>query len=452
MGTLPLQSLQHLTLADSFSQLRAFNMASSRGAKAGDAPPATGANPPDTQQLQAGEELVATAYHAQMERMAMALEFQQASGGQQGDDAGQGSQETQLTFSFFAESRVEEMVSFRQRTDAVAKGLEGSTQETYIEASRKTAMRFEMSMTISGQALEGFAKGSEAQQAGTGDMDKFLGFAQDALDAVDSIVDELFSMLDGFFSGGGFFGGGDGLLGEGGPDLSAAFDEFLNEIYASGMLGGPAGAPALDGAQGAVPVTAPQAQTTSFSIQMEFSFEFSAEITIESGGVKEGDPIVFDLDDDGFELTSYRDGADFDLLGNGSKVQTAFVTGGDAFLALDRNGNGKIDSGKELFGEQHGAAHGYAELAKLGGNGDGLINAQDSRFNELLLFRDNGNGRTEEGELISLQDAGISEIRLGYNNVSQTAAGGNRLTQLSSFLRTDGSTGRTADAMLNYIA
>ncbi|NIA14739.1 MAG: hypothetical protein GWP08_11720 [Nitrospiraceae bacterium] len=441
MGTLPLQSLQQLLLADSFSQVQAFNMASSRGPKAGAAKPATEPDPVAGKEVQAGEHLAASMYYAEMQRVAMAFEFQQASGGQGDDGAGEGTQESQLTFSFFAESRAEELVSFQQRTNAVAKGLEGATQETYVEASRKVSARFEMSMTLSGQALNGFAKASEAEQAGAGDMDKFLGFARDVLDNADDIVNKMFALLDGFFSGGANF--------------QTAFDELINEIYASGLLSGPAGATAADAAQAPqapYPANASQAQATSFNIQMEFSFEFSAEITIEGAAVKEADPVMFDLDGDGFELSNYRNGAKFDLLGNGSKVQTAFVTGGDAFLALDRNGNGIIDNGKELFGEQHGAANGFAELAKLDDNGDGVINAKDASFDKLVLFRDNGNGKTDPGELLSLKDAGIAEIRLGYKNVSQTAAGGNRIAQISSFLRTDGSVGRTADAMLNYMA
>ena len=60
------------------------------------------------------------------------------------------------------------------------------------------------------------------------------------------------------------------------------------------------------------------------------------------------------------------------------------MTGGDAFLAIDRNGNGSIDDGTELFGDQNGAAHGFAELAKFDSNHDGVINAQDDDFDKLL--------------------------------------------------------------------
>ena len=105
-----------------------------------------------------------------------------------------------------------------------------------------------------------------------------------------------------------------------------------------------------------------------------------------------------------------------------------------------------------MFGDQNGAANGFEELRRLDTNGDGRINQLDANFNKLLLWRDNGNGITEPGELISLADAGIVEISLGYRNVNQSAAGGNRITQVATFVRADGSRGTAADALLNYLA
>src|SRR5690606_21416172 len=116
-------------------------------------------------------------------------------------------------------------------------------------------------------------------------------------------------------------------------------------------------------------------------------------------------------------LTSYRDGARFDILGNGSKQQTAFVTGGDAFLALDRNRDGIINDGTELFGDQRGAANGFEELRKLDTNGDGKISAADKYYDKLLLWIDNGDGVSEPGELKGLRAAGIESLSLHYANV-----------------------------------
>jgi hypothetical protein len=175
-------------------------------------------------------------------------------------------------------------------------------------------------------------------------------------------------------------------------------------------------------------------------------------VQVGEGQVQESDPITLDLDGDGIELTRYGNGARFDITGKGQAATTAFVTGGDAFLAVDRNGNGIIDSGKELFGDQNGAKNGYEELAKLDSNLDGVINKLDKDFAKLVLFKDNGNGRTEPGELVSLTQAGIVELSLNHQNVNLKAAGGNRIGQIASYRRADGSVGQTADAILQFIA
>jgi hypothetical protein len=184
------------------------------------------------------------------------------------------------------------------------------------------------------------------------------------------------------------------------------------------------------------------------NVQLEFEF---GSVSSQSQ-VKQSDPIVFDLNGNGVDLTSYQNGAQFDITGTGEKSTTAFVTGGDAFLALDRNGNGAIDSGKELFGDQNGARNGYEELRKLDSNGDGVINARDRDFNKLVLFKDNGNGKTDKGELVSLNQAGIAEISLSYQNVNVGAKGGNHIGQVASYTTADGKRGLAADAILNYTA
>jgi len=378
------------------------------------------------------EDFAAVVYHTQMARVGMAMQLEQVAAGISDASGEVAAEAVQMTFDFFGEVRTEELAVFQQRTSAVADGLEGTTQETYVEVSRQVAARFEMSMTISGQALSGFARASEIQQDDPAGMTQVIGLAQDALADADEVMDQIFALLDGFF------GGGD-------DDLEAAFAGLVHAIYQSGILGLAGGA-----AEPAEGTTSAATQSFSFNIQLEFKFEFSAQIQVQAAEVQQGDPIVLDLDGDGIELTSHANGARFDLLGDGTPVNTAFVTGGDAFLAIDRNGNGTIDSGKELFGEQNGASHGFAELAKLDSNGDGVINRLDNDFDKLVLFRDNGNGRTEEGELISLEEAGIAEISLGYRNVSQRAAGGNALAQIASFRRADGSTGLAADALLNF--
>lgn len=113
-------------------------------------------------------------------------------------------------------------------------------------------------------------------------------------------------------------------------------------------------------------------------------------------------PLILDLNSDGKDLTDVENGVKFDLDADGIIEQTSW-TGiqldfDDVFLVLDRNKNGIIDDGKELFGDQHGAENGFDELAKFdapenGGNGDRIINKSDKVYNELQLWVDhNKNG------------------------------------------------------------
>ncbi|MEQ9566267.1 MAG: hypothetical protein RLN85_10730, partial [Pseudomonadales bacterium] len=115
--------------------------------------------------------------------------------------------------------------------------------------------------------------------------------------------------------------------------------------------------------------------------------EFTAQIEIirvEIAQAFQVDPLILDLDGNGIDVTSLEGGKQFDIDGNGSIDQTAWISGHDALLALDRNGDGKINDGRELFGDQHGAKDGFAELAKFDDNLDGLIDKQDGVFTSLV--------------------------------------------------------------------
>lgn len=399
-----------------------------------------------------GDELSVAMYYAQMQRVSLSFQVQQmqafgvtdSADAEQADAASTG---FQMNFDFNAEVRTQELATFSERTSAAASKMTGQQQQTYIEASQQIAASFEMSMSVSGQVLSGFANGSDKLEgADPGVVNKFLGLAKDTLKDFNDIANQIFELLDGFFSGQTKSGSKDAL--------GKSLDKLINEIYSaffgqgavsSGKLAGTPGVG--DGAGGGAKTSA-----TSMGIQLEFKFEFSAKIEVKTAEVQESDPITLDLNGNGMQLSSYLKGARFDIAGSGQAVNTAFVNGGDAFLALDRNANGIVDSGKELFGDQNGAANGYEELAKLDSNGDKLINKLDKDFAKLLLFKDNGNGRTEPGELVSLAKAGIVELNLKYSNVSMTADGGNRIGQLATYRRADGSTGQTADTILNYTA
>ncbi|WP_208347476.1 calcium-binding protein [Pseudaestuariivita rosea] len=160
------------------------------------------------------------------------------------------------------------------------------------------------------------------------------------------------------------------------------------------------------------------------------------------------DPLVIDLDGDGLELISLNASeAYFDLDGDGFAERTGWVSPDDALLAIDRNGNGQIDDITEVFGSEDRT--GYEELGDFDINGDGVINANDAIFSELLLWQDtDGDGRSEAVELSSLQEAGIAEISLNVSEVNQTVEG-NDVIETAEVVFEDGTTTQSWEVLFN---
>ena len=150
-------------------------------------------------------------------------------------------------------------------------------------------------------------------------------------------------------------------------------------------------------------------------------------------------PVLIDVKGDGFALTDAYSGIMFDMGGDSHTERVAWTISNtdDAWLAYDRNGNGRIKSGKELFGNFTDQPHATTtrngfialaefDLAENAGNGDGLINKNDAVFSSLLLWQDvNKDGVSEPAELHTLSELGLKTIELHFKESKRTDQYGN---------------------------
>jgi len=152
-------------------------------------------------------------------------------------------------------------------------------------------------------------------------------------------------------------------------------------------------------------------------------------------------PVIVDVDGDGFDLTDAAGGVAFDLDSDGTREPLAWTSAGDddAWLALDRDGDGSIETGRELFGnftdqpepppgEERNGFLALAEFDKpgRGGNSDGVIDARDAVFSSLRLWRDlNHDGVSQPSELHALASLDAAAVELDYKKSKRVDEPGN---------------------------
>ena len=173
--------------------------------------------------------------------------------------------------------------------------------------------------------------------------------------------------------------------------------------------------------------------------------------------IRQYDPLTLDLDGDGIETVASNGhkGALFDHSNDGIRTATGWVGKDDGFLVYDRNGDGVVNNGSELFGDNtplkngERAANGYQALAELDDNGDGKVDAADSAFAKLRVWRDlNQDGISQEGELLTLEEAKVKALNLANKNADRDLGNGNTLAEEGTYTDSDGNEKQMGDLNL----
>lgn len=182
------------------------------------------------------------------------------------------------------------------------------------------------------------------------------------------------------------------------------------------------------------------------AFMMERSYSESVSVQLRAGDRRLKDPLMLDFGGPAAALSDLR--FEFDLDADGTTEQVP-LAGGSGFLAFDRNANGQIDDGSELFGPRSG--NGFAELAQLDGDGNGWIDENDASFTRLRVWRPDVDGK---GSLQTLTEAGVGALYLGKvetpfsirNAANQTLG---EMRSSSIYLRDNGSVGTVSQVDLS---
>ncbi|MFZ3019431.1 MAG: calcium-binding protein [Gallionella sp.] len=210
------------------------------------------------------------------------------------------------------------------------------------------------------------------------------------------------------------------------------------------------------------------AEQSAVKTFLDFAFDFGDTIngieqavasvfTAAQRFIPRRDPLTLDLNGNGLETVPINatNPVYFDLTGEGVQSSVGWVAPNDGFLVLDRNGDGVINDGTELFGDATPAyelgttvpstgqtADGFAALAQEDTNADGVVNSADANFANLRVWQDaNQDGVSQASELKILSELGIESFNVASINHSQLLSNGNQIADTGSYTRTDGTTG-----------
>ena len=202
----------------------------------------------------------------------------------------------------------------------------------------------------------------------------------------------------------------------------------------------------------------PNPSDNEYATVSECSSSESICLAPGGGGPDSGSPLLIDLEGDGFALTALEDGVLFDLDADGRLDRVAWTRpdSDDVWLAMDRNGNGVVDDGSELFGNytaaypgqrERLAANGFDALRFLEGPdygrsyGDQVIDRRDEVFGRLLFWRDaNHNGLSEPGELTAVTATRLLSLDTDYKESRRRDRHGNEFRQRGTSAWLDGAT------------
>lgn len=195
----------------------------------------------------------------------------------------------------------------------------------------------------------------------------------------------------------------------------------------------------LFSASGSITLESGDTIDVDFSQFSQRSFYLENSVELKVGEVELTDPLVVNLQGAGLSLSDQK--YQFDLDNDGELENISFADNNSGFLALDRDQNGKIDDGSELFGALTG--NGFLELAEFDEDGNGFIDSGDGVFSQLQFYQKDAQG---QDSLQSISGLGIGALYLGSQDSPFQVKDADNLTQAvvrssGIYVNKNGSTG-----------